>query len=66
MKNKTSLGVGIGIGACAAWLAVELWPLFVVGGAGYFLLKNSSSNDSSQKEGLDDILDQERRTNSKR
>jgi len=56
MNNRTTdnplipLGLGIGIGICSLWLLIELWPLVILGGAGYLVVKGMQGQTTKKKE----------------
>lgn len=37
--SKIPLGIGIGIGICSIWALIELWPVIILGGAAYLIVK---------------------------
>lgn len=39
-----AIGLGIGIGVCGLWMLIEMWPLIILGGAGYLILKGVEKN----------------------
>jgi len=56
MNDQTSksnplvpLGLGIGVGVCSLWLLLEVWPLVVLGGAGYLVYKGMESQNSKKE-----------------
>ena len=44
------LGLGIGVGICSLWLLLEVWPLLMLGGAGYLVYKGMEKQNSKEKE----------------
>lgn len=51
MKNDSllSLGLGIGIGALSLWVVIELFPLIVLSGAGYLVLKGLQTKNLEEE-----------------
>lgn len=47
---KVPLGIGIGIGAASVWALVELWPLLLLGGAAYLVVKGLESDHTDGQE----------------
>lgn len=43
------LGIGIGVGVCSLWLLLEIWPLVVLGGAGYLVYKGMESKNPKKE-----------------
>ncbi|MCW4027473.1 MAG: hypothetical protein NWE76_08330 [Candidatus Bathyarchaeota archaeon] len=39
------LGVGVAIGGSALWLAIELWPVLVLGGAAWLITKGAAKSN---------------------
>lgn len=53
MKNPHNLlllGLGLGLGACSIWVLFELWPVVVMAGAGYIVLKSLEGKSSTWQE----------------
>lgn len=50
VSNLIPLGIGIVIGVCVLWIAVQLSPLFITIGAMYLLYKTMSNPDTESKE----------------
>ena len=44
------IGFGIGIGACSLWAIAELWPLLIIGGAGYLVVKGLENQYNNSQE----------------
>lgn len=47
---RVPLGIGIGIGAAGVWALVELWPLFLLGGAAYLVVKGLREDHINDQE----------------
>lgn len=47
---KLALGAGIGIGVSAIYLLVHLWPVILVMGAGWLMVKGIGSDDKEEEE----------------
>lgn len=47
---KIPLGIGIGIGTAGVWALVELWPLILLGGAAYLVVKGLDDDHTSGQE----------------
>ena len=39
-----AIGLGIGAGVCGLWVLLEMWPIILLGGAGYLILKGVEQN----------------------
>lgn len=48
--SRVPLGIGIGIGVAGVWALVELWPLLLLGGATYLIVKGMEEDYNSDKE----------------
>ena len=42
------LGIGIGIGVCTLFAAIELLPFLVIGGAGYMIYKGINNTNTEE------------------
>lgn len=49
-EKQIPLGVGIGIGVCSVWALIELWPIIVLGGAAYLVVKGLEDKYISNQE----------------
>jgi hypothetical protein len=43
-RDLVTFGLGVGAGVCSIWLLIELWPLVLLGGAGYLVLKGMENS----------------------
>lgn len=51
MKDpKIPLGIGIGIGITSIWALVELWPVLLLGGAAYLVVKGLEEDHTEKQE----------------
>lgn len=49
MSPLIPLGIGIGIGVCTLFAAIELFPFLVIGGAGYIVYRGINDTDTEEE-----------------